>query len=235
MCRVVPFRLWASGGEPSGSKDLWGFCGARQGTDGHGACAGCGKLRQSSRNPAAIKSGQEPSRKVSKCRAPVLLAERRSPTLRVLRSRRMDCAVRTECPVLARLAGGPLIVAGAEFVRSTEVWDWAAVTGLVIDVMRKITSGLTGLVPPAAAVPVALCGRPSPRGIPPGRPWTSPCYACAVTPPSSARSRPGTLHTGPPRGTHFACRAALTAAIRRRGSVGSRLRCRGRRRAGCGR
>ena len=54
VCRVVPVRLWASGGEPSGSKDLWGFCGARQGTDGHGACAGCGELRQSSRNPAAI-------------------------------------------------------------------------------------------------------------------------------------------------------------------------------------
>jgi hypothetical protein len=34
VCRVVPFRLWASGGEPSGSKDLWGFCGARQVTDG---------------------------------------------------------------------------------------------------------------------------------------------------------------------------------------------------------
>jgi hypothetical protein len=27
VCRVVPFRLWASRGEPSGSKDLWGFCG----------------------------------------------------------------------------------------------------------------------------------------------------------------------------------------------------------------
>jgi predicted RNase H-like HicB family nuclease len=73
VCRVVPFRLWASGGEPSGSKDLWGFCGARQGTDGHGACAGCGELRQSSRNPAAIKSGQKSPRKANKRRAPVLL------------------------------------------------------------------------------------------------------------------------------------------------------------------
>ena len=180
-------------------------------------------------------TGSQWLRRVSLVALPALRIERRTPTLCVLRSRRMDCAVCTECPVLARLAGGPLIVAGAEFVRSTEVWDWAAVTGLVIDVMRKITSGLIGLVPPAAAVSIALCGRPSPRGIPPGRPWTSPCYACAVTPPSSARSLPGTLHTGPPRGTHFACRAALTAAIRRRGSVGSRLRCRGRRRAGCGR
>ena len=79
VCRVVPFRLWASRGEPSGSKGLWGFCGARQGTDGHGACAGCGELRQSSRNPAAIKSGQESPRKASKRRSPVLLAERRSP------------------------------------------------------------------------------------------------------------------------------------------------------------
>jgi hypothetical protein len=39
LCHVVPFRLWASGGEPPGSKHLWDFCGARQGTDGHGACA----------------------------------------------------------------------------------------------------------------------------------------------------------------------------------------------------
>jgi hypothetical protein len=45
VCRVIPFCLWASSGEPSGSKDLWGFCGARHGTDGHGACAGCGELR----------------------------------------------------------------------------------------------------------------------------------------------------------------------------------------------
>jgi hypothetical protein len=68
----------------------------------------------------------------------------------------MDRAVRTECPVLAHLAGGPLIVAGAEFVRSTEVRDWAAVTGLVIDAMREITLGLTGSVPPTARVPIAL-------------------------------------------------------------------------------
>ena len=47
-------------------------------------------------------------------------------------------------------------MAGAEFVRSTEVRDWAAVTGLVIDVMRKITLGLTGSVPPIAGVPIAL-------------------------------------------------------------------------------
>jgi hypothetical protein len=33
-------------------------------------------------------------------------------------------------------------VAGAEFVRSTEVWDWVAVTSLIIDVMRKTTLGL---------------------------------------------------------------------------------------------
>ena len=45
--------------EPPGSKDLWGFCGARPGMDGHGACAGREELRQSSRNPAAIKSGPE--------------------------------------------------------------------------------------------------------------------------------------------------------------------------------
>src|SRR6266699_3916937 len=169
---------------------------------------------------------------------PANAAARRSrslSTLRVWRSRRMDRAVRTECLVLARLADDPLIVAGAEFVRSTEVWDWAAVTGLVIDVMRKITSGLIGLVPPGRrgagrVVWTAITSWSSSRPA-----WTSPCYACAVTPPSSARSLPGTLHTGPPRGTHFACRAALTAAIRRRGSVGSRLRYRGRRRAGCGR
>src|SRR6266496_2743359 len=129
--------------------------------------------------------------------------QRITPTLRVLRSRRMDCAVRTECPVLARLAGGPLIVAGAEFVRSTEVWD-RAVTGLVIDVMRKITSGLIGLVPPAVAVPVALCGRPSPRGIPPGRPWTSPCYACAVTPSV----------VGPVPARHFTYRPAARNSFR---------------------
>jgi hypothetical protein len=34
-------------------------------------------------------------------------------------------------------------VAGAEFVRSTEVRGWAAVTGPVIDVMRKITWALS--------------------------------------------------------------------------------------------
>ena len=54
---VVPFRLWASGGEPPGSKDLWGFCGARQGEDGHGACAGREELRQSSRNPSRHQVG----------------------------------------------------------------------------------------------------------------------------------------------------------------------------------
>ena len=42
VCHVVPFRLWASGGEPSGSEGLWGFCGARRGTDGLGDCAGRG-------------------------------------------------------------------------------------------------------------------------------------------------------------------------------------------------
>ena len=34
VCHIVPFRLWASRGEHSGSKDLWGFCGAREGTAG---------------------------------------------------------------------------------------------------------------------------------------------------------------------------------------------------------
>ena len=46
VCHVVPFRLWASRGEPSGSKDLWGFCGpgeARLGT----AVAPVRDLRQS--------------------------------------------------------------------------------------------------------------------------------------------------------------------------------------------
>jgi trehalose 6-phosphate phosphatase len=39
----------------------------------------------------------------------------------------------------------------------------------------------------------------------------------------------------PPRGTHRAVSAALTGAFGRQGRGGSRLRCRGRRRAGCGR
>ena len=60
-----PSAFQASRGEPSRSKDLWGFCGARHGTDGHGACAGCGELRQSSRNPTAIKAGHESPRKAS--------------------------------------------------------------------------------------------------------------------------------------------------------------------------
>jgi predicted RNase H-like HicB family nuclease len=47
---------------------LWGFCGARQGKDGHDACAGHEELRQSSRNPAAINSAQKSPRN-----APVLL------------------------------------------------------------------------------------------------------------------------------------------------------------------
>jgi hypothetical protein len=35
-------RLWASRGEPSESKGLWGFCGARRGADGLGDCVGRG-------------------------------------------------------------------------------------------------------------------------------------------------------------------------------------------------
>jgi hypothetical protein len=79
VCRVVPFRLWASRGEPSESKGLWGFCGARRGADGLGDCIGRG-IWGNRPQLAAIESGQESSRKVKKCRAPVPLAERRSPT-----------------------------------------------------------------------------------------------------------------------------------------------------------
>lgn len=52
------------------------------------------------------------------------------------------------------------MVARAELVRSTEVRDWAAVRGLVTDVMRKITSGLIGSVRPTArgADPVGASG-----------------------------------------------------------------------------
>jgi hypothetical protein len=85
---------------------------------------------------------------------------RRSPTLRILRSRRIDRAVRTECPVLARLAGGRLIVAGAESLRGSGL---GRRDRRCHRLMRKIACGLIGSVLPVGGVNRPLqrmCCRP---------------------------------------------------------------------------
>jgi hypothetical protein len=74
VCHVVPFRLWASGGEPSGSKDLWGSCGAWRGTGWNGGGTGDRNLRQSSRNHCLYHS---PARYALPVKGALATADRR--------------------------------------------------------------------------------------------------------------------------------------------------------------
>jgi hypothetical protein len=79
VCHVVPFRLWASSGEPSGSKDLWASCGARRGTGWNGGRTGDRNLRQSSRNHSLYHS---PARYALPVKGVLATADRRrSPSL----------------------------------------------------------------------------------------------------------------------------------------------------------
>ena len=58
VCRVVPFRLWGSGGEPSGSKACGASVGLGKARTGTALAPGAESRRQSSRNPTAIKSAR---------------------------------------------------------------------------------------------------------------------------------------------------------------------------------
>ena len=101
VCRVVPFRLWASRGDPP-KQGLVGASWAGKARTGTALAPGAGELRQSSRNPTAIKPGQKSPRKANKRRAPVLLVSAE------------------ELPLVSgrwRPGGGPLIACGGGNVR----------------------------------------------------------------------------------------------------------------------